>query len=175
MAEYSYTSAPTNFTNNEEACLYGNNLDSSTPFLKHDRSWISIPALAIRTAQPSFIACGVHRIVLASFWVLVLIAYGVLWTPGAWFLLSWATLCFIGFLLSFIIDQASRRSPNSRRMWMTYASILPMLVCSSPHFVHLGCNRSMTYLGTNSDSHSSKLYHFYDTTRDLPRRSSMAI
>lgn len=145
LAEYIRTSAPTNFANNEEAYLDGNNLDSSTPLLEYDRSWISIPALAIRTAQLSFIACGVHGIVLASFWVLVLIAYGVLWKPGAWFLVSWAALCFIGFLLSFIIEQASRRRSNSRRLWMTYASILPMLVCSSPYFIYLGCNRSRTY------------------------------
>ncbi|KAG6367404.1 hypothetical protein INS49_001593 [Diaporthe citri] len=127
LAEYSHMSAPTNFEHNQEAYLYGNNLDSSTAFREHDRPWISIPAQAIRTAQLGFIACGVHGIVLASFWVLVLIAYGVLWKPGAWFLVPWAALCLIGFLLSFTIDQASRRRSNSRRMWMTYASILPML------------------------------------------------
>lgn len=129
LAEYCRASAPTNFENNEAAYPYGNNLDSSTPSLEHDSSWINIPALAIRTALLGFSAFGVHGIVLASFWVLVLIVYGVLWKPGAWFMVSWAALCFIAFLLSFTIDQASRRCPNSRRMWMIYASILPMLVC----------------------------------------------
>ena len=122
----------TNFENNEEAYLHGNNLDSSTPLWEDNRSWVRIPALAIRTAQLSFLAFGVHGKILASLWVVLLITYGILLKPGAWFLMSWAVLCFIGFLLSFAIDQTSRRHPNNWRMWMTYASILPMMVCPSP-------------------------------------------
>lgn len=142
LADYIHPRVLTNSDNSAAARLHGSNLDSSTPVWEHNTSWIRIPATAIRAAQLGFLSFGVHGKVLASFWVLILVTYGILWKPGAWFLVSWATLCFIGFLLSFTIDQTSRRRSNSRALWITYASILPMLVCSSPCFVHPTCDRS---------------------------------
>lgn len=133
LADYVHPRVLSNFANNGEARLHENNLDSSPPPCEHNSSWIGIPATAIRAAQVGFLAFGVHGKVLASFWVLVLITYGTLWKPGAWFLVSWAALCFIGFLLSLSIDQTSRRRSDSRKLWITYASILPMLVCLSPY------------------------------------------
>lgn len=133
LADYVHPRVLSNFGNNGEARLHENNLDSSTTPCEHNSSWIGIPATAIRAAQVGFLAFGVHGKVLASFWVLVLIAYGILWNPGVWFLVSWAALCFIGFLLSFTIDQTSRRRFDSRKLWITYASILPMLVCLFPY------------------------------------------
>lgn len=115
------------FENDPEARLCESGLDGSTPSWEPARSWVRVPALAMRTAQQGFLAFGVHGKVLATFWVLVLVLYGVLREPGPWFLMAWATLCCIGFLLSCSIDQTCVRS-NSRRIWMTYASILPMLV-----------------------------------------------
>lgn len=133
LADYVHSRVLSNLGNNGEARLHENNLDSSTPPCEHNISWIRIPATAIRAAQVGFLAFGAHGKVLASFWVLVLITYGILWKPGAWFLVSWAALCFIGFLLSLTIDQTSRRRSDSRKLWITYASILPMLVCLSPY------------------------------------------
>lgn len=130
------------FENDEGARLHEIKRDSSTPLWEHNALWVRIPALAIRAAQLSLLAFGVHGKLLASFWVLIFIAYGVVWKPGAWFLVLWAALCFIGFSLGFNIDQMSRRRSDNRRMWMTHASILPILVCSSPYFLYLFYARS---------------------------------
>lgn len=131
LADYNQAAVPTDFEHNG-VHLHRNNLDYSKPCCEHKTSWIVIPGQAMRAAQLSYLAFGVHGKSLASFWVLALVAYGVVWKPSAGFLLSWAALCFIGFFLSSVIDRASRRRSNSRRMWMACASILPMLVCSSP-------------------------------------------